>query len=600
MDGMKKNNWEKAGKKRRAGVSLGLFSLYSSQSQGVGDLADLVTFINWASDAGLSVVQLLPMNEVGGVFCPYDAVSSFALEPFYLSLAALPAALRRGFNDRIASLKKTFAIQDGRLDYGVKDAKRGLLRDIYRRHGAQKPAGYASFCASGASWLNDYALYKVIKGIHRGSPWYDWPREYRDRDEQALSGIRAQYGDEYEFEKWVQWLLCGQLSAAHRAAQARGILMKGDLPLLVSRDSADVWAHPELFKLNHAAGAPPDMYCARGQRWGMPTYNWEAVAADGYRYIRDKLAFASQFYDILRIDHVVGLFRIWSIPGENDPQEAGLHGFFDPAEESLWAEHGRGLLSVMLSQSSMLLCAEDLGTIPPVTRQVLAALEIPGNDVQRWSKDWDGNHDFLSPDRYRPCAVAMLSTHDTTNWSAWWRYEAGTVDGDMFRRMCGDRGIDFHAVSAKLFDVERSAHGRLRWRQEIDSIDVFLWNLGRPRVEVEDFVGMYQDTYNEKQKLWSSLGFEGTVPGSADSALVREALRITLSSVSLLCVETMLDWLSLADLLPGDPYAWRINTPGTVNDRNWSLCLPLSLEELRGHPLKGKIRSLLQETRRLP
>ena len=129
--------------------------------------------------------------------------------------------------------------------------------------------------------------------------------------------------------------------------------------MLVSRDSADVWAHPDFFKLEFAAGAPVDMYCAKGQRWGMPTHNWDRIRSDNFTYVKEKLKVAENFYDILRIDHVVGLFRIWSIP-YNEPQETqGLNGFFDPGDENAWGPHGRDLLSILQKSSSLSLCAED-------------------------------------------------------------------------------------------------------------------------------------------------------------------------------------------------------------------------------------------------
>ncbi len=228
---------------------------------------------------------------------------------------------------------------------------------------------------------------------------------------------------------------------------------------MVSRDSADVWVHPEFFKLEFAAGAPPDMYTALGQRWGMPTYNWDKIWADGYRYLKDKLKYAQEFYDILRIDHVVGIFRIWNIP-YNEPQEnQGLNGFFDPQDKNKWEGHGKKILSAMLGSTNILLCAEDLGVIPKVCPKTLKEFGIPGSDVQRWVKDWKAKHDFLAPKDYRVLSVAMLSTHDTTNWPAWWKNEAGTVDEALFIRKCTDhRQIDFSHIKDKLFDLAHSGN----------------------------------------------------------------------------------------------------------------------------------------------
>ena len=155
------------------------------------------------------------------------------------------------------------------------------------------------------------------------------------------------------------------------------------------------------------------MYCSLGQRWGMPTYNWDNIESDGFRYLKEKLRYAENFYDILRIDHVVGLFRIWSIPYNEPPENKGLNGFFDPQKEHLWGPQGRKILKVMQDSCRMLL-RRRFRVIPKVCIDTLRELNIPGNDVQRWVKDWHNRHTFLEAKEYRE-AVAMLSTHDTTN-----------------------------------------------------------------------------------------------------------------------------------------------------------------------------------------
>jgi 4-alpha-glucanotransferase len=229
-----------------------------------------------------------------------------------------------------------------------------------------------------------------------------------------------------------------QILPAVRFGQ-RGLL-KGDLPVLVSRDSADVWAHPAFFKLDFAAGAPPDMYCAKGQRWGMPTYRWDNISRDGYTYIKEKTALRREFLrraahrprgrPFPHLEHT--LFR--------SPGEPGIEWIVRSFDENLWEEHGRRILGVLIKNTRMLLCAEDLGVIPACCTRVLLEFGIPGNDVQRWVKDWNRRHDFLPGAEYRRLSVAMLSTHDTTNWKAWWLYEAGTVDEGLFSRKCLDRG----------------------------------------------------------------------------------------------------------------------------------------------------------------
>jgi 4-alpha-glucanotransferase len=585
---------------RRSGVSLPLFSIYSKKSIGIGDFSDLKLLIDWVSLTGNSIIQLLPMNEAGPLFCPYDGLSSFALEPGYISLDLLPSSRNKTIAARIENLRKIFPCAKPYVDYGIKTEKIKLLREIYKLGQESETAELKIFAQKNAYWLLDFALFKVLKDFHQGQVWYLWEHKFRNREPQALEELSNQYKEEIAFQVWLQWLLYRQFKAVKDYAKKKKVLLNGDLPFLVSRDSADVWVHPEFFKLDFVAGAPPDMYCAKGQRWGMPTYNWERVAADNYRYLKEKLSYAAEFYDILRIDHVVGLFRIWSIPYSDPPENQGLNGSFDPKDEHKWLEHGRKILQVILNNTDMLVCAEDLGVIPKVCTDTLKDLGIPGNDVQRWVKDYKVKHDFLLPKEYRALSVAMLSTHDTTNWPAWWENEAGTVDEGLFFRKCTDhRRIDFNSVKAKLFDASRSNHGRLHWKEEIDSTEKLVTILGKRKEELADFIDMYNNTYHEKEKLWKQMKLSGAMREKCDKDILAEALKITLNSSSVFCVNTLIDWLYLTDVFAGDPYQYRINTPGTISDKNWSLRIPIPLEELLKHKINRDIRKMVAASRRV-
>jgi 4-alpha-glucanotransferase len=541
--------------------------------------------VDWCKETGLSIIQLLPMNEVGSTFCPYDSISSFAIEPMYAAVRRSSFVVRRSEKTKIAH-----------VDYNIKEKKLKLLRENFdseKKLASNKE--FNKFCAENEYWLDDLSLYKSLKAHHNGAAWYEWPDVYKNRDGEAPREFSKKNLKDLLFHKWVQWILFKQFRSAREYANSRGILLKGDLPILVSRDSADVWAHPDFFKLEYAAGAPPDMYCAKGQRWGMPTYNWDNIEADGFKYIKEKLRYAENFYDLLRIDHVVGLFRIWSIP-YNDPLEnQGLNGFFDPKDENVWPGHGRKLLSVIQDNTGMILCAEDLGVIPKACTDALNEMKIPGNDVQRWTKDWQVKHDFLDPEKYRALSVAMLSTHDTTNWAAWWENEAGTVDEALFIRKCNERGINYGYVKERLFDPARSKHGRLRWREDVNSVESYVGILGKRQEELKDFIEMYRNTYMEKEKLWKRLGLEGAMREKSDSRIVKEALKITSASNSIYCIELIFDLLYLSDLFKGDPYVYRVNSPGSVSPANWSLRIPIPLEELLKHEVNGSIRKIVSE-----
>jgi len=560
---------------------------------------DLKLLIDWANQTNNSIIQLLPMNELGSIFCPYDSVSSFALEPVYLSLGLLPQAKKDSILLKIRNIKKMFPLGIAYVNYRIKKEKVCLLWDIFLEEGNHNSLEFKKFREENIYWLDDFALFKVIKEEQAGKAWYEWEDKYKNRDKLALEDFQKEHEREIIFQMWIQWLAFKQFKDAKKYAQEKKVLLKGDLPILVSRDSADAWAHREFFKLDLAAGAPPDMYCAKGQRWGMPTYDWEKISADGFRYLKEKLKYAENFYDILRIDHVVGLFRIWSIPYSEPLDNQGLNGFFDPKDEKRWGGHGRNILTVMLDNTNMLLCAEDLGTIPKVCTDTLKDLGIPGNDVQRWVKDWKVKHDFLKPKDYRALSVAMLSTHDTTNWSAWWENEAGTIDEALFIRKCSDhRKIDYNNVKGKLFDLNLSGHGRLRWLNSIDSIEKLVSILDKKKEEVKDFIDMYENTYKEKDKLWRHLKIHGPMREKSNSGIVRAALKISLESSAIFCINTIIDWLYLAGIFQGDSYHYRINTPATISENNWSLVIPISLDELLKHKVCGEIKKMVVDVGR--
>lgn len=594
------DKWKRIGLQKRSGVLAPLFSVYSKTSLGIGDFNDLKLLVDWAVKTGNSIVQLLPINEMGAIFCPYDSLSSFALEPAYISFELLSCEDNKFIKQRVEKIRELFPVGRGYVDYRIKQEKISLLRDIFTRSKKNNDLiGLQEFEEKNSYWLRDFALFKVIKHHFQGLPWYEWNEGYKNRHAHQIEAFQKDHREEIEFQIWVQWQLYRQFKAVKKYAEAKGILIKGDLPLLVSRDSADVWSHLEFFKLEYAAGAPPDIYCAKGQRWGMPPYNWEHIASQGYKYIKEKLKTAEEFYDILRIDHVVGLFRIWSIPYHDDKESQGLHGFFDPREENKWHRHGKDILSFMLANTNMLLCAEDLGTIPKVCTDTLKELGIPGNDVQRWIKDWKVRHNFLGPDDYRSLAVTMLSTHDTTNWAAWWQYEAGTIDEALFIRKCNERGIDFLSVRDKLFDLSLSCHGRLRWRNDISSPEILVFILSKHREEVGDFIEIYKNTFQEKEKLWKHLNMEGEMREQAVPELIARALKLTLDSQAVFCIHLIIDWLSTADIFKLDPYQYRINTPGIISEKNWSLKIPVSLDILLKHKICTEIKNMITAAGRI-
>jgi len=591
--------WQRIGLRKRAGIATPLFSIYSKKSIGIGELPDLKLLIDWCRAAGMSIIQLLPMNDVGFSFTPYDAQSGFALEPMYLSLDHLVEVKTKLYAKDIESLRKKFSVQRASVNYKIKAAKLDLLWKIFKEQVSKDLASFGKYCLKNEFWLKHYACFKVIKEENAGKSWEEWPLPFKEKNPQAIQDFERTHQERIRFYEWLQWQLSEQFKEVRKYAQSKKVFLMGDLPFLASRDSADVWSHPDYFKLDLSSGAPPDAYFFKGQRWGMPPCRWENIEKDSYRYIIEKLKYAENFYGLLRIDHCVGFFRLWSIPVSEPPENAGLNGFFDPADERQWEGQGRKLLSVMIEHSKMLVCAEDLGTVPECSWRVLEEFGIPGMDVQRWIRDSGNDYAFKTPEQYRENSIAVLSTHDIASFNAWWEHEAGTVYEPLFERQYKSKGIPFEGVKLRLFDLEQSAHDRLRWKQEIRSEDILLQILGRPRAEIEDLIDLYRFSYDEKAKFWNYLGLPGECEKKTSQALVKAAFEKISSARSIFSIQLLQDWLALGNTLKGDSWDMRINFPGILSDQNWSLAMPISLEEMKSLPINKEIKAINVQARRI-
>ncbi len=586
-----KKQWKRIGTQRRGGVATPLFSVYSESSIGIGELPDLKLLIDWCRRAGLSIIQLLPMNDVGFKFTPYDAQSTFALEPMYLSLGQMTAVDLKPFEKDIESLKSKFPAKTANVDYGIKAAKLKLLLKMFKKAAGSLPDAFYRFTRENQYWLEDFVTFKVIKDIQDQKGWESWPDDLKHKQPSAVQAIRSEYPFEIKFHQWLQWQIFEQFRTVKKYAGEQQVLLMGDLPFLVARDSADVWAHQNYFKLDFSSGAPPDLYFARGQRWGMPPYNWEQVASHQYDYIKEKLKYADHFYDLFRIDHVIGVYRLWSIPMTEPEENAGLNGTYDPEDEARWEEHGRWLLSVMADHTEMLPCGEDLGTVPKCSNSVLEDFGIPGMDVQRWQKDWGKTYDFLKPDAYRSCSIAVISTHDMTPLGAWWRYEAGTVNETLFRRQCEHSKIDYDVVKDRLFDFKNSIHERLRWNPSVSDEAKLLEIIQLQEPEAAPFLDFYRGSFDEKQKYCAFTGIdEKEINQSLSAESLDKALRAVYATASVFSIQLLQDFLALNPPWNRDKWEFRINFPGTFGGKNWSLRMPCSLEEM----LKSKIASQIK------
>jgi len=591
--------WQKIGAKRRAGIAVPLFSVHSENSCGIGDFNDLKLLIDWCTECSFSILQLLPLNDVGNDYAPYNSVSTFALDPMYISFKLLKYCNASNFSSDILEIKNVNRPIFGRVNYRIKEAKINLLRKIFKSLHAEEIREFTNFVNNNSYWLRDYAIFKILKSKDENMQWEEFNDKGKLRTQEYLLKIEADNKNEITFIFWIQWQLFEQFKEIKTYAGEKGIYIMGDLPFLVSRDSADVWSHQNYFRLDLSAGAPPDMYFALGQKWGMPPYDWNNIANDRFVYIKERLKYAENFYDMFRIDHFIGLFRVWT-SSYYEEKSGSAGGSYLPHEEYLWEEHGRKILDIMNSATGMLPCAEDLGTVPECSYRVLQDYGIPGIDFQRYMKS---NFYFRSPFEYRPNSCAVISTHDSSFFPNWWQYEAGTVDKHLFEILVNpnnDNNMHLRAVEEKLFDLKNSRYGRLRWRDEISNVETMLY-LAQPAPEkVSQLSYLYMESYAEKKKFCEFLGVS-ELPNNISSQLIYLGLQKANVSKSIFSIQLIHEYLALDKDLLSKITRWgcRINTPGKVSKNNWSVRLPISLDRLLDSNLKDTIKAMLAESNRL-
>jgi 4-alpha-glucanotransferase len=321
---------------RGAGVAMPVFSLRSENGLGVGEFSDLKLLIDWAEKTGLNMVQILPINDTTATHTwvdsyPYAAISVFALHPQYLHLEGIAELKNKAARAELASLKAELNAKDF-VDYeAVMNAKWKFLKLLYQQEKARFLADpeFHAFKAEQASWLVPYAAFSALRERFGTADFHQWPREFHAPV--GLEALTDEHGpdfDEFGLHFFTQFHLDKQLREAVDYGRARAVVLKGDLPIGIYRHSVDAWTQPELYHMDQQAGAPPDDFSTTGQNWRFPTYNWERMAQDNYKWWRQRLGHLARYFDALRIDHILGFFRIWEMP-ENSVE--GLLGHFAPA-----------------------------------------------------------------------------------------------------------------------------------------------------------------------------------------------------------------------------------------------------------------------------
>ena len=557
------DSWSDSPGWKGAGTAIPVFALRSEDDFGVGEFLDLKKMVDWAVLTGQTFLQLLPVNDTTmfGTLddsYPYNANSTFALHPQFINLPAAGVPVDKEYL-KLQKQLNSF-VKDGRpeTDYvSVNREKRRLLRKAFDANwkSLSRTKAYRNFLAANREWLIPYSRFCALRDEF-GTPDFSQWGEFAVYDEARLERWNKSHRSETDFNCFLQFHLDAQFRQVRDYAHSKGVVLKGDLPIGISRTSADAWQFPKLFNMDSQAGAPPDAFSADGQNWGFPTYNWEEMAKDGYAWWKARLRKMSEYFDAFRIDHILGFFRIWQIPV---PEKSGLAGYFSPAipysadelrswgygnrmdrfiedphrpgwyhpridakdlgdlyidffyrrHNEFWKHNAMGKLSALLGSTNMLACGEDLGMIPACVPEVMQRLNILSLEIQRMPKD--PAQTFADPAHYPYGCVCTTSTHDMSPIRAWWEE---------------DRALS-------------------------------------------------QRFYNE------ALGCGGAAPYFCEPWVCRRIVEQHLWSPAMLVILPLQDWLSISPELryKGNPADERINVPA-IPRYHWDYRMHLSLEEL--------------------
>ena len=322
---------------KAAGAVIPVFSLRSEGSFGVGDFGDLKMMVDWVAHTGQRVLQILPINDTNITHTwtdsyPYNSISIYALHPQYADLRQLPELKDKARREHYAALQKELnALKQ--IDYErVNNAKMEYLREIFLQEEAtlSKKADFKSFFANNKEWLVPYAAFCYYRDLYGTATFSQWPDHHTlpDKEREAMSKPSTALYKKVAFWYFVQYVLDKQMRGAHEHARSKHVILKGDIPIGISRDGVEAWVEPRYFNLNGQAGAPPDAFSVNGQNWGFPTYNWDEMISDGCSWWVRRFTKMAEYFDAYRIDHVLGFFRIWEIPIN---AVHGLLGQFSPS-----------------------------------------------------------------------------------------------------------------------------------------------------------------------------------------------------------------------------------------------------------------------------
>ncbi len=647
------------------GIAVPVSALRSAQSLGCGEFADLPLLGRWCRDTGIEIIQILPVNDTGFQSSPYSANSAFALNPVYIRVEDLPETGdlpdRETFLDEMEELRKS---SEGarRISYlNVADAKLGLLKKIFLERAeaiAEDPALRDWIGRNG--WVTDYAVYRTLKTRQQSRSWTEWERI---RDPSA-EDIRALWDEDYAssraypsvlFFAWIQYRLEEQLKKAAVELMEMKVHLKGDLPILMNLDSADVWAYRRNFRLEWNAGAPPDMFSELGQNWGFPCYDWDRLEAADYRWWKNRLTEADKFYHAYRIDHVLGFFRIWANPSRNT---SGMLGFFLPQvyigrqeledagfseERIFWlrephigGDEVRGVFGDVTEEvlsscfrrigdeelyvfkeeirgeTDLQKCSPGGKALKPEEREALLSFyrdrtllePEPGQFALAWHFRSSRGYRSLSDDEKNALQTLLSRSSDASQllWEENGRKLLSFMNTTASMLTCAeDLGVIPDCVPRTLEDLGILGLRIPRWSRRykeagepfIDPKDYPFLTVCAPSVHDTSTMRGWWTEGDEKERFWNDLGFSGPCPEEYDSETAAMVFSRILETASVFCIFQLQDLFDLDGGLRGDdPAQDRVNVPGSSNDWNWGYRMPCSLEELKG---REEFNTLLQK-----
>lgn len=453
--------------RKLAGTQVPVFSLRTRKSAGIGDFGDLKTMIDFVASTGQKVLQLLPINDTTITHTwtdsyPYSCISVFAIHPQYADLHALPELKDAKARAEAEKTRAELNALD-KIDYEkVNDFKINYLRQIFNQEGEKmmKTAEYKAFFQASELWLVPYAQYSYLRDKNGTADFNQWPdhQVWDEAERKVLAAPKTAAYKNVAFFYFVQFVLDRQMQEAHEHAKAKGVILKGDIPIGVNRNGCDVWTEPKYFNLNGQAGAPPDDFSANGQNWGFPTYNWFEMLKDGCQWWNRRFQNMARYFDAYRIDHVLGFFRIWEIPVHS---VHGLLGQFAPALAMSREE----------IESYGLHFQEDRFTRPFITDWVLDRMfhERAGEVKEKYLDRLDDERYQMKPEVDTQRKVEALFADATDEKELWLRDGLYALISDvLFVRDHTNPGVFHPRISAQLdfiyeslYDNDKAAFNRL-------------------------------------------------------------------------------------------------------------------------------------------